>query len=200
MATALASPPPPPARPQKRFTVAEYHKLLDVGVVTAKDRCELIRGYIVEKPVINPPHATVVTKLMQQLVALLGAKAAVRVGLPITLSDSEPHPDLVVAAGVLDDYETAHPRPGQIQLVVEVADSTVAEDQTSQLELYAEAGLLVYWIVNIPDRRVEVYTQPRGGKSPAYRARRDFGPRDSVPVVLAGKDRGAIPVREILPR
>jgi hypothetical protein len=80
-----------------------------------------------------------------------------------------------------------------------VADSTLHRDQTTKLELYAGAKVAVYWIVNLVDRRVEVYTQPRGGKSPTYKTRTDYGPDDAVPVVIAGKRVGTIAVKDLLP-
>lgn len=183
-----------------RFTVEQYHEMGRTGIVKEHDRVELIHGLIVEKPLINPPHATALGKLYRRLTAMLGIDAAIRIQMPITLSDSEPEPDVVVAPGAHDDYETAHPGPKQSLLVVEVADSSLADDRSIKLQLYAVEKIAQYWIVNLVDRRVEVYTQPRGGKNPTYRARRDYGPGDAVPVTLAGKTVGSIPVREILPR
>src|SRR5438034_1198657 len=98
MATATLTPAPAPGGPpQRRFTVAEYHRLMEVGILRADDRCELIHGLIVEKPRINPLHATAVTRLMRRLLGLAGDKMAVRVQLPITLSESEPEPGIVIA-------------------------------------------------------------------------------------------------------
>src|SRR5579885_1128100 len=87
-----------------RFTVDQYHEMIRSGIVREHDRVELIHGLIVEKPPIKPPHATAVGKLTQRLTALLGIDAASRGQMPITLSDSEPEPDVVVAVGVHDDY------------------------------------------------------------------------------------------------
>jgi hypothetical protein len=80
-----------------------------------------------------------------------------------------------------------------------VSDSSLPEDQTTKLEMYAAAKVAVYWVVNLVDRRVEVYTQPKGGKNPAYRQRTDYGPDDEVPVVVGGKELGRIAVKELLP-
>jgi len=200
MATATLTPTPAPGGPpQRRFTVAEYHKLGEVGILTPADRCELIHGLIVEKPVINPPHAAAVRRVNRHLTALLGAEVVIGVQQPITLSDSEPEPDVVVAIGTEQDYAKRHPGAREVPLVVEVSDSSLPDDQTTKLGLYAAAKIPVYWIVNIPERRIEVYTQPRGGKSPTYRQQDDYGPDDSVPVVVAGRQLGTIPVKELLP-
>ena len=193
-------PPPPavPPLPVRRFTVDEYHKLSEIGVLTENDRVELIHGWIVAKMTINPRHNYAVTALMEQLLAL-GASATVRVQQPITTSDSEPEPDVVFALGTKANYKTHNPKPSECILVAEVADTTLREDQTTKLELYAVAKIAVYWIVNLVDRRVEVYMQPKGGKNPAYKQQTNYGPNDEVPVVIGGKTLGKIAVDELLP-
>src|SRR5437588_339920 len=120
-------PPPVAGRPLRRFTVAEYHRLGEIGLLTKRDRYELIHGLIVAKPTINPPHASTVSKLTRRLIRMLGDDVVVRAQLPITLSDSEPEPDAVIAAGTEDDYTTTHPGPKETLLVVEVSDSMLAE-------------------------------------------------------------------------
>ena len=110
-----------------------------------------------------------------------------------------PEPDVVLATGRDADYKTRNPKPSECIVVAEVADSSLREDQTTKLELYAGAKVAVYWIVNLVDRRVEVYTQPRGGKNPAYKKQTNYGPDDAVPVVVAGNELGRIAVKELLP-
>lgn len=192
-------PPAIPPLPVYRFSIAEYHKLVELGLISPNDRVELIHGWIVAKMGTNPPHTFSVNALMKALLDLTGSKAVVRVQQPITTADSEPEPDVVLATGADADYKAHHPGPSECVIVAEVADSTLHEDQTTKLELYAGAKLAVYWIINLVDRRVEVYTQPKGGKSPTYKGRADYGPDDSVPVVIAGKRVGTIPVKDLLP-
>jgi Uma2 family endonuclease len=191
-------PPAIPPLPVRRFTVEEYHKLCEIGVITPNDRVELIHGWIVAKMGINPPHDYAVTALMEQLLAL-GASATVRVQQPITTADSEPEPDVVFAVGSKADYKTRQPKPAECIIVAEVADSSPHEDQTTKLTLYAGAKVAVYWIVNLVDRRVEVYTQPKGGKAPAYKTRTDCGLDGAVPVVIGGRRVGTIAAKELLP-
>lgn len=192
-------PPAIPPLPVHRFTVEEYHKLAEIGVLTPGDRVELIHGWIVAKMTLNPPHNYGVNALMRALIGLAGNAATVRVQQPITTNDSEPEPDVVLAVGSHADYKTRQPGPSECVLVAEVADSTLRQDQTTKLELYAGAKVAVYWVVNLVDRRVEVYTQPRGGKNPTYKTRTDYGPDDRVPVVVAGARIGTIAVKELLP-
>ena len=185
--------------PLRRFSVEEYHRIGEAGIFGTREKCELIRGLIVEKPVINPPHATVVAKLTRRLIRLLGDDRVVRSQSPITLSDSEPEPDIVVAAGTEDAFAARHPRPKEIFLVVEVSDSSLGYDQTTKLALYAAAKVPVYWIINIPARRLEVYTQPRGGKKPSYRHQTNYGPGEIVPIVVGGVEVGGLGVGECFP-
>jgi Uma2 family endonuclease len=92
-----------------------------------------------------------------------------------------------------------HPAPADVALVVEVADSSLELDRTEKLRVYARARIPVYWIVNIPDMQIEAYSQPRGGRSPTYRQRRDYLPAEMIPVVIAGQSAGTIAVRDLLP-
>ena len=112
---------------------------------------------------------------------------------------ANPEPDVVLALGSRADYKTRQPSPSECVVVAEVADSTLHQDQTTKLALHAGAKVAVYWIINLVDRRVEVYTQPKGGKSPTYKTRTDYGPDDDVPVVIAGKRVGTIAVKDLLP-
>jgi Uma2 family endonuclease len=191
-------PPAIPPVPVRRFTVEEYHKLGELGVLTENDRVELIHGWIVPKMVLNPPHNYAVTALMELFVQFVTG-ATVRVQQPITVADSEPEPDVVLALGSRSDYKARHPAPPDCALVVEVADSSLRDDRTTKLQMYAKAKIAVYWIVNIGERIVEVYTDPKGGKAPAYRTRTDYTGTDSVPVVVAGHALGSIAVKDLLP-
>lgn len=199
MPTATLAPPAPPARPQRRFTVAEYHRLIEHGFIKKRDRCELIHGLIVEKPRVNPPHATAVTRLLNRLFPFVAGAATLRIQLPVTCADSEPEPDVVVAVGMEEDYENRYPGPRDVLLLIEVSDSTLDDDTTTKLQLYAAEKVARYWIVNLIDRRVEVYTNPRGGKTPAYRTRTEYKPGQAVPVVFGKKTVGSVPVSELLP-
>lgn len=191
-------PPAVPPLPVHRFTIEEYHKLAQTGVLTENDRVELIHGWIVPKRTLNPPHAYSVTALMEQLLAL-GTNAIIRVQQPITTTDSEPEPDIVLATGSKSEYKKRYPYPAEISIVVEVADSSLLDDRTTKRQLYAAARIAVHWIVNLIDRRVEVYTEPRGGKNPAYKKQKNYSPSETVPVVVAGKELGRIAVKELLP-
>jgi hypothetical protein len=118
------------------------------------------------------------------------------VRIPIPGRDSEPEPDRCVVRGKIEDYDERHPGPGEIALIVEIADSSLADDHQLAVEVYGPAGIPSCWIVDVNARRVEVYTRrdPQGYGPPEF-----FVEGQSVPVVIRGRVVGRIPVRDILP-
>lgn len=145
----------------KRFTIDEYHRLIDLGFLTECDRVELIRGELIEMAAKGRRHSVCNTGLLYQLIPLLGDRAIVRNQEPIVLSsNSEPEPDFAIAYPREDSYLSAHPRAVDLVLVIEVSDSTLDYDQTVKLSLYAEDGIRDYWIVNLVANHLECYSQP----------------------------------------
>ncbi|WP_375473927.1 Uma2 family endonuclease [uncultured Nostoc sp.] len=145
----------------KRFTIAQYHQLIELGFLTEGDRIELIRGELIQMTAKGTPHTVCGSILCRQLARLLGDRAVIRGQDPITLpNQSEPEPDVVIARGRDKDYLAHHPYSEDILLVIEISDKTIDYDQTTKLSLYAEAGIYHYWIVNLPDSQLERYSQP----------------------------------------
>ncbi|MBD2362174.1 Uma2 family endonuclease [Anabaena minutissima FACHB-250] len=145
----------------KRFTIDEYHQLIELGFLKEGDRIELIRGELMQMVAKGTHHTVCGSILCRQLDRILGDRAVIRSQDPITLpNQSEPEPDVVIAEGTDEDYLTHHPYPEDILLVVEISDSTLIYDQTKKLELYAEAGISHYWIVNLNVSQLERYSQP----------------------------------------
>jgi Uma2 family endonuclease len=144
------------------FTASDYHKMVDVGILKPTDRTELIRGQIIKMSPIRSLHASIVDILNESLVLLLHKKAKVRIQNPIRIGQySEPEPDIVVVKYRKDSYRTRHPRPEDVLLVIEVADSSLHFDKEVKMPLYAEAGIPEYWVVNIPEKAVEIYRMPK---------------------------------------
>jgi hypothetical protein len=105
--------------------------------------------------------------------------------MALTLSDSEPEPDLTIVRESPDGYMSRHPGAAEVGLVIEVADTTLAGDRIDKGRIYARSAIPVYWIVNIPDHWIEVYEQPSGPvPTPAYGQRRDYHPTDTIPFVI----------------
>ncbi len=145
----------------KRFTVEEYHRLAELGFFHEDDRIELIRGEIIQMAAKGTPHTTCCRNLLEELAALIRGRAKLQCQDPITLpSKSEPEPDFVIAKLSRDNYLSAHPTPEDVLLVIEIADSTLKYDQETKLSVYAEAGILDYWIFNLVDNHLETYSEP----------------------------------------
>lgn len=145
------------------FTAEEFQRMGEAGIFRQDARLELIEGEIIEMSPIGSPHAACVTFLTYVL-NKLGPGSQVRVQNPVRLSDfSEPQPDVALLRWRDDFYRAAHPAPADVLLVVEVAETTVAADRKVKVPLYARAGIAEAWLVNIPEGRVEVYSDPAGG-------------------------------------
>ena len=143
----------------RRFTRAEYDRMIELGVLHEDERIELIGGQLMVAEPKGAPHYTATRKTVTALAAAFGAGWDVRMEGPIGLDDdSEPEPDVAVVRGSLEDYSREHPsRP---VLTVEVSESTLVIDRRHKGSLYARAGLADYWIVNLIDRVVEIYRDP----------------------------------------
>jgi Uma2 family endonuclease len=195
----LTDPCQVPPAPVHRFTVEQYHRMIETGVLTAQDRVELLEGWILPKRLHHPPHDGTLLLAQTQLLQRLPNSHVLRIQSAITLAESEPEPDLVVARGPERRYLEEHPGPRDIALLVEVADTTLDHDRGIKQRVYAWARIRTYWIINVNDGQVEVYMMPRAGKRPGYRQRQDYRRTESVPVVIEGEESGWIPVRELLP-
>jgi Uma2 family endonuclease len=145
-----------------RFTIDQYHRMIDAGILTRDDRVELIEGEIVEMTASGSPHASAVDRTNRLLVTRLGNRAIVRVQGPIVLPAqvSEPEPDVAVLHPRADFYRAAHPQPSDILLVIEVADTSVEPDRRWKLPLYGRAGIREAWLLDVNAERLEIYREP----------------------------------------
>ncbi len=182
-----------------RMSVERYHDLVKAGAFTEHDRVELLNGVVTEQMSKNPPHRTATRKCDLKLSALVPAEWHVQNQEPITLATSEPEPDVTVVRGRLDDFNERHPGPGEIALVVEVSDTTLITDRF-KAEIYSAAGIPVYWIINLPERTIEVYSKPnRDTTPPRYDLCTTHSGEDVLPLIVADEKLAQIPVRELLP-
>lgn len=153
------------------FTVAEYDRMGETGILTEDDRVELVEGEIIEMSPIGERHAACVDALAELFREQLQRRVIVRVQNPIQLgSFSEPQPDVALLKRRADFYRRAHPTPDDVLLVVEVAETTIEYDRQIKVPLYARAGIAEVWIVNLVDEQIEIYAQPAGD---AYQSRRE---------------------------
>ncbi len=204
MSTIISTMPPTSGVPAwvppriHRMTIEEYERMVVSGAIASRSRFHLINGYLVDKMTHNPPHAVADERCGRELLRIMPPDWHLRAAKPVRLpaQDSEPEPDRCVARGTIDDYAEHHPGPDDIALIVEVADSTLAEDRAYAINLYGPAGIPVYWIVDVRGRRVEVYTNPG---PQGYGPPEIFAEGQSVPVVIGGREVGRIAVEAMLP-
>lgn len=181
------------------LSVKQYHRMIESGALTEDDPVELLEGFLVTKMPKGPPHDATLSILSQQLSRMLAEEEwSVRIQCAITLSKSEPEPDLVVAAGPQERYLSRHPLSGDVALVIEVAESSLERDRNLKGPIYAKANLPEYWIVNLVDHVVEVYSQPKGGRRSGYQTVKSFERADKIPLRLFGRPMGELPVKRFL--
>lgn len=183
-----------------RFSVDQYHAMIRTGILTEDDPVELLEGWLVTKMPKNPPHSVVTQLTREALARILPSGWYVDAQEPITTADSEPEPDVVVVRGERRQYLDRHPSPQDVALVVEVADSSLQRDRSLKKRLYAAAEIPVYWIINLLNGQIEVYTDPSGpGEQPNYHQQQNYGPADTVPMMIEGREVGRLTVRDLLP-
>lgn len=179
-----------------RMSVERYHELTAAGAFNEHDGVELLDGVVTEKMSKNPPHRFATRRCDLLLAEIIPPGWHVQNQEPVTLQNSEPEPDVAVIRGQLADYATRHPTNTEIELVVEVADTTVVTDRY-KAELYAGAGIPTYWLINLVDRCVEVMTQPQmKGDKAMYSHRSIQQITDSLDVMIGGQSAGKLNVGE----
>ena len=183
-----------------KFTVAQYQRMIEMGILTTTDKVELLENYVVLKMARNPRHDSTIQRILERIFLLSPPGWSFRLQSSIVLMDGLPEPDFALVRGSATNYQSRHPAPADIGLVIEVADSSILRDQHDKTRSYAKAGIPTYWIVNLVDNRLEVYTLPSGPTAtPAYGASHTLVPGDLVPIVLDGATVATVPVADLLP-
>ena len=163
---------------EARYTSQAYFDLVETGDLHADDRVELLEGVIVAMSPQNPRHASATTRVDTALRQAVAGRAVVRVQLPLITSPySVPDPDVTVVPGNDSDYDDRH--PSAALLVVEIADSSLLQDRLTKAAIYAAAGIPWYWLVNLRDDCVEVFSAPVAGTR-SYAERRIAGRGESL--------------------
>jgi Uma2 family endonuclease len=179
--------------PLRRLTVSDYRRMADVGILGARERVELIEGLIVAMAAIGSPHMATVNALNRLLFLAIGDRGIISIQNPVQLDDySEPEPDVAVLAPRADFYRSAIPRAGDVFLLIEVSDTSLALDRDVKLPLYARNGIPEYWIADLAANEIEICRAPLGE---TYASRARVGVDRSVDIArLPGS---AIPVAAV---
>jgi Uma2 family endonuclease len=184
-----------------RLTVPQFLSMIEIGVFPEGPRVELLGGVLIAQTIKTDPHDFAVDLIGEKLRGIVPGDRIVREEKALTLGPySRATPDLAVVRGPRSLYGGRAPTAEESALIVEVAEPKEALARGLRWRLHASARIPVYWIVNLGDRRIEVYRDPAGrGRSASYRQADTFGPEAEVPVVIDGREVGRLAVAEILP-
>jgi Uma2 family endonuclease len=146
---------------QHRFSVTEYHRMAETGILRPGARVELLDGKIIDMSPIDPFHGGVTKRLNRIFTRLAQGRWVVSVQDPLHMDDhSEPEPDVMLVKPATDDYTSHHPQPDDVFLLIEVSDTTLDYDRGEKLAAYGRAGIPEVWILNLNDKSIEVYREP----------------------------------------
>ena len=177
---------------KRRFTADEYQRMGEAGILGEDDRVELIDGEIVTMSPIGSPHSAAVDRITQRLILRLGERAIVRVQSPVRLDTySEPQPDITVLRARDDFYRSAHPHASDVLLVIEVAETSLRYDREVKAPLYARAGIVEYWLVDLSGGTVTCHASPQNGSFrdvAVHRPGESVSPRSLPGVAIAVDD------------
>ena len=151
--------------PRHRWTVGEFHRMAEVGLLNEDSRVELIDGEIIEMAPIGSFHGGNVNRLTRLFSKVIGDKAIISVQNPVVLGGyAEPQPDLSILRWRGDDYEQSNPHSEDVLLLVEVSDSTLHYDRDVKIPLYARNGIPEVWLLDIQNRQLDIYREPINGQ------------------------------------
>jgi Uma2 family endonuclease len=180
-----------------RMNVEQYEQLVETGVLDGQP-IELINGLLVRRMGKKPPHVVACEATRDELLPLIPRGWRLTIEAPIRIPEfDEPEPDLGIIRGTRDQFADDHPGPADVGLLIEVSDTTLELDRGEKQLAYARGKVPVYWIVNLVDRRVEVYTGPT---PTGYRNRRVLAPGEHVSLMIGRREIGRIDVSAILPK
>jgi Uma2 family endonuclease len=193
----LQSPAPLASPAVYRFTVDEFERIADS---LDNDQVELIDGYIVGRGEMKPSHVLATELLKGRIQPMLPGGRFVREDKPLRIPDfDEPRPDIAIVRGDPKAYAHRHPGPEDVSLLVEVSDTTLPRERGEKWVNYARSGIPVYWIVNLVDRQLEVYTDPTAAGYGTRVVYTQFLGAPLAPVVIDGIEVGQIAVADVVP-
>lgn len=143
------------------FTVKDYHRMAESGIFDPDERVELLAGQIIKMTAKGTAHSAATTRTEKLLENRLGEQVLVRVQEPVQLNDfSEPEPDIAVVIPDDSYYEDHHPTPLEVYLIIEIADSSLNRDLEFKATIYAQSGIIDYWVLDVNERQLNVFREP----------------------------------------
>jgi len=180
-----------------KLNIDQYHAMIAAGIIEEDTQLELLEGLLVVKMPKNPPHRISTKLIRSALEKIIPTGWYVDSQEPITLIDSEPEPDIMVIRGKTTDYRDRHPQAKDLEIVIEVSDATLESDRTLKKRIYAKAGIPIYWILNLSNRQLEVYTEPKIEES-EYAKFQIFTEIEPITVTIKDIDLGSLWVKDLL--
>lgn len=199
---------PPSPRPKTygldptiyRFSVAQYQRMVELGILGPDDKVELLEGYVVNKMSRDLAHDSAIQRILHTLLRLLPPGWDVRIQMAIELSDSKPEPDCSIVKGDYSTFRARHPNPTDVGLVLEVANTSLDRNIQEKSQIYARSNIVTYWVIDLTNSAVHVFTQPSGPTAtPAYASHAVIHPPTTVPLTLDGVAVGPIAAADLLP-
>lgn len=185
--------------PFYRLDVAQYHLMIEAGVFAVREQCELLDGLLVIRPIKAPAECYVIAMLRDKIGSVLNDNWQIRIRCGLTLVESEPEPDLLVVRGGDRAFEKRHPNVQDLGLIIEIGLESLLHERAMR-RIYARNNAPIYWIVNLVDNIIEVYTQPSGPTvNPDYASRQDYARGDTISLILDGQTIGMLAVSDLLP-
>jgi hypothetical protein len=181
-----------------RFTADQCLRMSAAGIVSADEAFTLAEEGVIPDLPRSPAHDSAIDRLDDAIRPLVPPGWRIRIRSAVRLPGGEPEPDVALVMGPAGRYDAHHPRPDEIAVVIEVADTTLPYDRTLKMRAYAQAQIPVYWIVNLEERQIEVYASPATAAL-TYASTAVYRPGDQVPFVVRGAQVGTIAVTDVLP-
>jgi Uma2 family endonuclease len=189
-----------PVPASERLTVDEYRRKAAMGEFSNSRTFELLEGVVVPKARQTLKHETALENIQNVIGKLTPGGWHLRIQQPLACGDSQPEPDAVMVKDALDQYVDRPPSPNAVSLVIEVADASLTLDRRLKGRIYARAGIMQYWLLNLVDCDLEVYSNASGPvPMPAFQEHRVYRVEDKLSVVVGLDDLGQIKVRDLLP-
>jgi Uma2 family endonuclease len=189
-----------PVPASERLTVDEFRRKAAMGELSQSKKFELLEGVVVAKARQTLKHETALENIQNIVGKLTPGGWHLRVQQPLNCGDSQPEPDIAIVKDALDMYVDRPPMPNMVSLVVEVADASLTLDRRVKGRVYARAGLSVYWLLNLVDSELEVYSRTSGPvPMPGYQEKRVYRAEDKLSLVVGLDDLGTVKVRDMLP-
>jgi Uma2 family endonuclease len=186
--------------PRRDLGVDEYRQKAALGELGESSPEELLEGNIVRKESQSLRHEASLEAFQQLFKVMLPEGTHARIQQPLDLGESKPEPDVAVVRNTLDNYATRHPVATEVSLIVEVADASLAKDRRLKARIYARAGILTYWLLNVMDRQLEIFTNPSGPvQMPGYHEHRTYRVEDRISLVIGLSDLGTIRIGDLIP-